>query len=65
MLDGLVELAEVDREADFLGRGGTSSAVWLNRFTRSFSDVWRFLDAPGAVELGFAVAIGECSVEED
>lgn len=64
MLVGLLEFIEADREADFLGRGGTSSGVPLNRLTRSFSDVWRFFDALGAVELGFAVAIGECSVDE-
>lgn len=65
MWAGLFKLVEADRESDFLGRGGTSSGVWLNRSTRSLSDVWRFLDIPGAVELGLAVAIGEFSVDED
>lgn len=54
----------MEREADFLGSGGTSFGIWLKRSTRSFSDVWRFRDAPGAIEPGFPGAIGECSVEE-
>lgn len=56
---------EVDLDWVLLGRGGSSSGVWLKRFTKSFKEVCRFRAVFEIAGFDLAVLRGDFSAGDE